>query len=188
MSASPDTAQAAFDCVLRAWASHEAELKGYLARQTADVDAADDLLQEVFLKAIRQGRDFCTLDNARAWLFQVARNALVDLARAKRPHAELDDNVAAPSAEERAAVDALDDCLLRTLQTLDEADRDIVQACDLDGQTVRGFAQQRALGLPAAKSRLLRARQRLRAAVIENCGVRFDASGQICCHAEPSRD
>ena len=89
MSTKPDTAQAAFDCVLRAWAAHEAELKGYLARQTADVDTADDLLQEVFLKAIRQGRDFCTLDNARAWLFQVARNALVDLARAKRPHAEL---------------------------------------------------------------------------------------------------
>jgi RNA polymerase sigma-70 factor, ECF subfamily len=30
---------------------------------------------------MRQGEGFCTLDKPRAWLFQVARNALVDRAR-----------------------------------------------------------------------------------------------------------
>lgn len=64
-----------------AWRAHEGELLGYLRHRLSDADAADDVLQDVFVKAMRQGQGFCTLDNPRAWLFQVARNALVDRAR-----------------------------------------------------------------------------------------------------------
>lgn len=42
---------------------------------------ADDLLQDLFLKALRQGDRFCDLHNARAWLFEVARNLLADQIR-----------------------------------------------------------------------------------------------------------
>ena len=186
MSTMSDASLESFTCVLRAWSAHEAELRGFLARQTADVDAADDLLQDVFVKALRQGRGFCSLDNPRAWLFQVARHAIIDAARANRPTVDLADDLPAPSPETRAAVDELDQCVVRNLSNLADDDRDIVQACDLDGQTVRAYAQQRELGLAAAKSRLLRARQRLRDALVRNCGVQFDGDGQVCCHVPSS--
>ena len=67
-----------FECVLNAWRDHESELQRYLTRRVSDKHLADDLLQDVFVKALRQGQGFCTLDNPRAWLFQVARNTLVD--------------------------------------------------------------------------------------------------------------
>ncbi len=171
-----------FDCVLRAWRAHEAELQGFLARQLTDRDAADDVLQDVFVKALRQGKGFCDLDSPRAWLFQVARNALIDAARARRPSADLPEGIPAPAPEERAAVDELDGCIARNLPLLEHVDRDILQACDLGGQTVRAYAVEQGIGLPAAKSRLLRARQRLRESVIAHCGVRFDPGGQVCCH------
>ncbi|CQR31635.1 hypothetical protein THICB1_180001 [Thiomonas arsenitoxydans] len=78
------TAPQAAPCMLQAWQFAEAELRGFLLHQLHDADAADDLLHEVFLKAMRQGGRFCQIDNARAWLFQVARNALVDMQRAMR--------------------------------------------------------------------------------------------------------
>ena len=62
----------------------------------SDNDTADDLLQDVFVKAMRQGRGFCALDNPRAWLFQVARNALVDRLRVTHPHEPLTDELADP--------------------------------------------------------------------------------------------
>ena len=68
-------------CLLDAWSIHEAELRGYLRHRLGDAQDADELLQEVFLKALRQGRRFCAVENARAWLFQVARNALTDRLR-----------------------------------------------------------------------------------------------------------
>jgi RNA polymerase sigma-70 factor (ECF subfamily) len=178
-------ADSGFDCVLRAWQAHEAELLGFLAHHASDADAAQDLLQEVFVKALRQGGGFCALDNPRAWLVQVARNALVDAGRLRRPSTELSDELPAPQAEERAPVEALDACIGRNLPLLGEDDRDIVQRCDLDGLTVRAYAESAGLSLPAAKARLLRARKRLRDALVEHCGVRFDPDGSVCCHAGP---
>ncbi len=53
------------------------------------------------------------------------------------------------------------DCVLHAWSA-HEADRDIVQACDLDGLTVRAYAERQGLGLAAATSRPTRADARLR--------------------------
>ena len=81
MGCQPPPSLAQFGCVAAAWQAHEGELRGYLRHRAADADVADDILQDVFLKAMRQGQAFCARDNPRAWLFQVARNALVDRAQ-----------------------------------------------------------------------------------------------------------
>ncbi len=153
----------------------------FLTHRLQDPALAQDLLQEVFLKSMRLGRGFCALDNPRAWLYRVAKNAVVDHARSARPHVELPADLMAP-VPERPAVDELDVCLLRNLAYLSLPDRGIVQACDMGGLTVRDYALAHTLGLAAAKSRLLRARQRLRQLLVTNCQIKFDASGQVCCH------
>ncbi len=174
-----------FTCVAAAWRRHESELHGYLRHQLADEHSADDLLQDVFVKAMRQGAGFCTLDNPRAWLFQVARNALVDRARSAKNHLPLDPGaieVEAPAPDPIAPVDALAGCVTRVLGELPPEDTEILRACDLEGQTQRAFAQQHGLSLPAAKSRLLRARQRMRERISSACQVRFDADGSVSAH------
>ncbi len=171
-----------FSCISSAWNAHEAELLAYLRHRLSDVDTAADVLQDVFVKAMRQGQGFCQLDNPRAWLFQVARNALVDRARTAHPAEPLPegaDEPAAPPAETIAPVDALSVCLARTLGELPSEYAAILRACDLGGQTVRDFADAHALSLPAAKSRLLRARQRLRQQLTTACQISFDADGSV---------
>ncbi len=148
-------------CVMRAWQAHERELLGYLRHRLDDAETAADVLQDVFVKAIRQGADFCSLAQPRAWLFQVARNALVDRLRTTRPTSPLPDDLSAPEEAALAPVDALADCLGRCLSELGPEDADILRRCDLDGQTVAAYAKSAGLSLAAAKSRLLRARQRL---------------------------
>jgi RNA polymerase sigma-70 factor (ECF subfamily) len=171
-----------FDCVLQAWHAHEGELRGFLIHRLGDADSADDLLQETFLKSMRQGAAFCEIDNPRAWLFQVARNAVIDRARLAKPQIELLEQIAAPSTNERAPVDELDACLLRNLAEMAAEDRQIIEQCDLQGIRQHEFARIHGLSLPATKSRLLRARQRLREALTRNCQVQFDDSGHVCCH------
>jgi RNA polymerase sigma-70 factor (ECF subfamily) len=175
---------AGLPCVARAWRAHEGELRGYLQHRLADADLADDMLQDVFVKAMRQGQAFCALTNARAWLFQVARNALIDRARTRHPTVPLADDalLADPGAAAPEPVDALAECLTTVIGKLAPQDAALLQACDLQGQTVREYAQQHGLGLAATKSRLLRARQRLRDRLVADCRVGFDASGAVCCH------
>jgi len=175
----------AFGCVARAWEAHEAELRGYLRHRMAHAEAADDVLQDVFVKAMRQGRAFCALDNPRAWLFQVARNAVVDRMRVSQTLEPLTDEMAEStplSAEPIAPIDALAGCVMRTLAELSPEDAAILRACDLEGQTQIAFAQAHGLGLPATKSRLLRARQRLRERLTQVCQVRFEPDGSIASH------
>lgn len=63
---------------MTAWHAHETELQRWLTRHLNDPVAAQDLLQDVFIKALRQGPRFCDVANARAWLFEVSRNTLTD--------------------------------------------------------------------------------------------------------------
>lgn len=175
-------------CALRAWQESEDELHGFLRRRLHGQDtpeAADDLLHEVFLRLIRQGGKFCAVESARAWLFQVARNLLIDHQRARRPSAELSDDLAC-EPDDPAPVDELADCLPAALTSLSPDDQDALAQCDLGGMTQAEYAALRGLSLPGAKSRVQRARSRLREALMTRCGVRFDTdSGQVCCHVPP---
>lgn len=182
------SSKGAFACVLRAWQAHEQELLAYLSHRAGDTHTAQDVLQEVFLKAMRQDALFCTLDNPRAWLYQVARNALIDTARRSKPTQEVSEQLPEPTPDEPPPVDALQGCLARTLIELRAEDSHIIDACDLQGQTVREYAQAQGLSLPAAKSRLLRARRRLRERMVTHCQVQFDPAGQVCCHTPRPAD
>lgn len=185
MNTNRQPASAPFACVAAAWDAHEGELRGYLQHRLSGVQDADDVLQDVFVKALRQGQGFCALDNPRAWLFQVARNALVDRARTSHPHEALTPEVAdavVQIQEPMAPVDALADCLARTLGELAPEDSAILRACDIEGQPQRAYAQAHGLSLPAAKSRLLRARQRLRERLTQACQVRFEPDGRVETH------
>ena len=168
-------------CVLRAWTAHESELRNYLRHRSKDAHQADDLLQEVFVKAMQQGKQFCQLENSRAWLFQVARNTLVDQFRLGHEAIELPEDLPQPETA-REPIQALSACVARVLSELTPEDRDIIEQCDLEGVKQKDYAATQKLFLPAVKSRLLRARERMRARMSTACQVRFDEQGRVQGH------
>ncbi len=165
---------------MRAWDAHEGELRGWLRKHLPDASDAEDMLQELFLKALRHRERFCEFDDARAWLFRVARNALTDRLRLAKPFVELPADLA-EDLDETPAVASLSRCLPRALSELTAEDRAIIEACDLGTMTQRAYAEGLGISLAATKSRLLRARRRLRERLTEACQVHFDDRGQVCC-------
>lgn len=166
------------NCLTTAWAAHEAELRNWARRHLRNPAQADDLMQDLFLKALRQGERFCTLHNARAWLFEVARNTLADRLRVARETVELPEDLSAP-LEDTDTVDRLTACLPRVLSELGEEDRDAITRCDLEGMAQADYAAARGLSLSAAKSRLQRARQRLKTRMTQACQVQLDDAGRV---------
>jgi RNA polymerase sigma-70 factor (ECF subfamily) len=96
-----------------AYAAHGAELYRFALRQLGDGGAAQDVVQEVFLRAWRAADSFDPrLASLRTWLFAIARNAVVDEARrsAVRPwQGTLTDGTGAPAGIEQPADDRLVD-------------------------------------------------------------------------------
>lgn len=173
----------AVPCLLAAWRAHERSLRGWLQHRLHEPAQAEDLLQEIFLKAMRQGTRFCELENARAWLFEVTRNTLADLLRQRRETVPLPEDL---TREEDAApaVDGLAACLPRVLAELAPADRDALTCCDLEGMTQADYAARLGISLPGAKSRVQRARARLKAQLSRACQVRLDEQGKVCCFTQ----
>lgn len=169
-----------YDCHNKAWRQHQAEIRRFLLNR-ANASEADDLLQEVFLKALLLGKDFCRIDNPRAWLFHVARNLLIDRLRLTKAQLPLPDDLCEPAVPGPDAVDLLSHCLPRVLSELSPEDREAITLCDIQGLTQQDYAARLGLSLPGTKSRLQRARLRLRARLAEACQVRFDEHGKVCC-------
>ena len=166
------------NCLMNAWHENEAELRGWLRHRLGNPVDADDMLQDLFIKAMRQGERFCAIGNARAWLFEVARNALADRLRLTRDTIELPADLT-KEVEEVAPVDSLVACLPRVLSELSPEDREAITLCDLEGLPQDEFARRKGLSLPGAKSRVQRARRRLREQLSQACQVRLDAAGQV---------
>ena len=166
-------------CITDAWEKSEAELRRFLRHRAGSDADGDDLLQEVFLRALRQTNGLCGVGNPRAWLFHVARNLLIDRLRLAKAEVPLPDDLAAIEEDAPPPVDGLTQCLPRILSELSAQDREAITLCDIDGMTQQDFAKHIGLSLPAAKSRVQRARARLKARMSEACQVSFDATGEV---------
>jgi len=179
-SASPTAPETLTNCLMTVWTRHEAELRAWLRGRLGNSQDTEDMLQDLFLKVLRQDKKFCELGNSRAWLFEVARNALADRLRLEKDQVELPDDLAA-ERDEPLPIDTLAQCLPRALAELSEDDRDALSLCDLAGMNQADYAKLRGLSLPGAKSRVQRARKRLRQHLTGVCQVRFDETGRVCC-------
>ncbi len=69
--------------VAAAYAAHGAELYRFVLRELRDPGAAQDVVQETFLRAWRSADRYDPeLASLRVWLFAIARNAMLDHVRA----------------------------------------------------------------------------------------------------------
>jgi RNA polymerase sigma-70 factor (ECF subfamily) len=167
------------NCLMTAWQNHEAELRRWMRHRLPSETDADDMLQDLFLRALRQRERFCSILNARAWLFTVARNAMADRLRLKRNEVELPDDLGGEPGEPPAVVANLADCLPRVLTELGPIDREAITLCDLEGLSQVKYAERFGLTPAGAKARVQRARRRLREQLTQACQVQFDAAGQV---------
>ncbi len=177
----------AVPCLMETWNNTETSLYRWLVQHCSCQDLAFDLLQETFLKALQQDSHFCDIDNQRAWLFTVAKNLLVNEWRQSGKSVPLTSTLdVCESTMEQEPVENLAQCLPRALSCLKEQDRTVIEFCDLQGHSQQEFAERYHLSLTAVKSRIQRARIKLRTQLKQNCHIRFDTSNKVCCFKLPT--
>jgi RNA polymerase sigma-70 factor (ECF subfamily) len=70
--------------VTGAFEQYQGELFSFLYRSTRDAAAAEDLVQEAFLRLLKEVDAHRTPDNVRAWLYRVATNLAISRSRRRR--------------------------------------------------------------------------------------------------------
>ena len=135
-----------------------------------DAHAAQDALQETLLRVIRYVREFENEEIFWDWLKAVARSAARDGGRKHRRYlSRLRDFALGRPAlfadEPPRSPDHLRSHLAETLATLSPADRELIEAKYLRGETVAELAAHTGLTEKAVESRLGRLRRQLGDAV-----------------------
>jgi len=176
------TATASIPTTEQAWTQFHGGLHRFLLRRVGDADAADDLLQDIFLKVHTQLPDLRDPGRIHAWIYRVARNAVADHFRARRDAGPLSEMLPAPERE-RDAVAELAPCIRSLISRLPVVDREALELTELGDLTQAELARQLRISVSGAKSRVQRARARLKAAVLECCQVYLDATGRVTDYA-----
>ena len=162
-----------FEVVGAVFASLQHSLRNYLVKRVSDPSIAEDLVQEIFIKALVAIESDRSPKNLTRWLYAVARTTVADYYRSVRfDLTELNDNL--PDKEQdidELLYRELAGCLKPLVQQLPTIYRDTLLATDFDGQTMSSLAQEQGLSHSAIKSRASRARAMLREKLLACCHV-----------------
>lgn len=164
------TGTRAIDDLERLYHRHGAEIRQALSRLAPDLDA-DDLLQEVFLTAVRKVDDFARSDHGLAWLYGVAVKIAANrrktarlrkLLGLRRPDAEtvVVDSPARTREQRDAQV-----MLARALETLSAAKREVFVLFELQGLSGEQIAAAMEIPVKTVWTRLFHARREVATAV-----------------------
>jgi RNA polymerase sigma-70 factor (ECF subfamily) len=166
------------------WTDLGARVRGFVGRRVSDEHAADDIAQDVMLKVHSQLDARPSGDKLPAWVFAVARNAVIDhyRARAVRDHADIADvePVADPAHDEQQEMlRDLTPCLMRMVEQLPEPYREAMKLADLEGLSQQEVADRVGISLSGAKSRVQRGRAMLREMIYDCCKIERDGRGNV---------
>jgi RNA polymerase sigma-70 factor, ECF subfamily len=154
-----------------------ARLRAFIRSRVRTEADAEDLVQDVLYKLFRQG-EHAIKGSIHAWLFTVARHAIIDSHRARRSTAPID-SVPEPSValEARSAGSELARCLAPMLLSMAKEDRSLLIRVDGNGEAQADVARELGLPLSTVKSRVQRARARLRRRLEGCCSIELDSRG-----------
>jgi RNA polymerase sigma factor (sigma-70 family) len=170
---------------------HATKVYNHCFRRSADWSIAEDLTSVVFLEAWRKRRQMRLHgDSVLPWLLAVANNCLRNAERSRRRYHRLLAKL--PRPEDNPPLDAqasgrVDDeetmrRLLLVLHQLSAEDQEIIALCDWSGLSYEEAATALDIPVGTVKSRLSRARTRLRA-LMDPTGAESSTD-----HGEVTRD
>ena len=171
------------------WRELRARLRGLVGRRVGNPEDAEDIVQDVFVRMQRNIDALSSAEKLDSWAFRIARNAVADHYRSANRR-DVSGEAAAKAMEGLEAVgvggepasDARAEmarCLTPMVRGLPDVYRRAIELTELEGITQAGAAKLLGLSIPGAKSRVQRARARLREMLLRCCEIETDRRGRV---------
>lgn len=151
-------------------------LRAFIKRRLPDESLTDDLLQDVFVKALSAQQSGRVIDNLTGWLFTSARTTVIDFYRSNGiVYEEVNENFSEIDDSEQLSLHKeFATCIESFIDNLPEIYRETLRATEIERRSLVDFAQTQQVSLSAIKSRAARGRAMLKKQLL------------ACCHIEVS--
>jgi RNA polymerase sigma-70 factor (ECF subfamily) len=164
------------------WEAFHAPLLHFIQARVADSAVAEDILQDVFLKVHQQIETLHDVKKLESWVYQITRHAIIDYYRSRKPVVTLEEPEVLLLPEELPDDDIVSELFpsVRVMvNNLPELDRQALVLTEYQGLTQKEFAERVGLSFSGAKSRVQRAREKLKQQLLACCHFEVDRRGHV---------
>ncbi len=173
------------------WDAFHQRLRSFVARRIENPADVDDVVQDIFVRIHERIDSVEDEERVHAWIYQIARNSIIDYYRAPRRRRErlgVDtelDLVPAPDvdADDSSAIEELAPCLTPLLEQLTPTYRAALELTEVKGLTQREAATVQQISVSGMKSRVQRGRRQLHDLLRACCEIELDRRGGVINYA-----
>jgi RNA polymerase sigma-70 factor (ECF subfamily) len=164
------------------WEAFHVPLYQFIRKRVDDEAVAEDLLQDVFLKVHQHIGALKEVKKLESWIYQITRNAIIDSYRSTKPTTMLEAAEVLALPEELPDDDVVSEllpCIRAMVKNLPEPDRQALVLTEYQGLTQKELGERLGLSFSGAKSRVQRAREKLKRQLLECCHFELDRRGHV---------
>jgi len=162
------------------WHEFAERLGQFIRSRVSDRAAADDILQDVFLKVQKKLGQLDDPSKLQSWVYHIARNAIIDHYRARKETIEIPDSLPAEeNGNTGPEIEGLKTAFRRMIYSLPDRYRDAIVLTEFEGLSQKALAERLGISLSGAKSRVQRGRAQLKQMLLDCCQFEFDRRGAV---------
>ncbi|NYE58412.1 RNA polymerase sigma factor SigZ [Carboxydothermus ferrireducens] len=155
-------------------------LKNFIKKQVSQESDVEDILQEVMIKIYKNIDNLKDCRKIQGWVYQIARNTIIDYYRKQSKSIFLHDNLVFYSSPVESTFNKeIAQCLKNMIVHLPDPYRQAILLTEYHGFTQKEVSEKLGLSVSGVKSRVQRARKMLKNMLLNCCNLEFDRLGNI---------
>src|SRR5690242_18264938 len=170
------------------WADLYQELKKFISGKVKDIDATEDILQDVFLKVQLNLHTLTDCTKLTAWVYQITRNTIADHYRKiSNSEVRIDGFDLAEQDTEEPLYISLSNCINQKINRLSEKYKQAILLTYLKDYSQIELAEELNISYSGAKTRVQRGREKLKDLILDCPNVETDGKGNPVAYEPPKK-
>lgn len=162
------------------WEKFNKELYVYILSRVKDSDAAKDILQDSFIKIQKNISALEKKESLRFWLYKITYNSTIDYFRSKKNfHSSESIEDFHQETENDFKTSQLAECIVPFINKLPDKYKEALTLTEFKNYSQIELAKHLGISYSGAKSRVQRAKVKLRELFEECCSISYDSYGNI---------
>jgi RNA polymerase sigma-70 factor (ECF subfamily) len=158
---------------------YQSSLRTFLLSRMRNPSDVDDVLQDALTKIFQKLHTLKSEQKIKPWLFQIARNTMLDHYRRKSSEASVSADDLWYDTPTETAEHAFEGCVESFLDALPNESGDLLRAVELQGVSQKEYAKRLGISYSTLKSRVQVSRKQLRQLFDQCCEIAFAADGSV---------
>jgi RNA polymerase sigma-70 factor (ECF subfamily) len=164
--------------IFEIWEEYKSSLLGYIKKRVTNEDDSKDILQDVLLKSYQYCSNGKTVIYLKSWLYKITQNAIIDHHKKANKSTSISFDLVETNSEKSILGEA-SEYIKVLLKLLPDDYAKPLYMSDIDSIDQKTIAKNLGLTLSNTKSRIQRARVKLKERFLECCFVSFGESGEM---------